>query len=215
VPHAGSQRGPAENDRFPFTFVMFGQARSWRMRKLIMWNIITLDGFFEGVKNWDLRWHERIWGAELEQFSLEQLRSADLLLFGRVTYEGMAAYWRTARGAIADYMNNLPKVVVSRTLQAADWNNTTLVKEHAAAEISRLKREGDGNIFVFGSAELSTTLMSEGLFDEYRIGITPVVAGAGRRLFQRGQPQLLLSLIEARSLSNGGVILRYEPDRAA
>ena len=86
------------------------------MRKLIMWNLITLDGYFEGAKNWDLPWHEQVWGEELERFSLEQLESADMLLFGRVTYEGMAAYWQTAQGKIADYMNSLPKVVCSRTL---------------------------------------------------------------------------------------------------
>src|SRR5688572_29526951 len=102
------------------------------MRKLIMWNVITLDGYFEGVKNWELPWHEQVWGEELKQFSLEQLKSADMLVFGRVTYEGMAAYWQTARGAIADYMNSLPKVVCSRTLQAADWKHTTLVKDNVA-----------------------------------------------------------------------------------
>ena len=67
------------------------------MRKLIMWNLITLDGYFEGEKNWDLPWHERVWGEELEQFSIEQLQSSDLLVFGRVTYEGMSAYWQTAK----------------------------------------------------------------------------------------------------------------------
>ena len=66
------------------------------MRKLIMWNLITLDGYFEGEKNWDLPWGEQIWEEELERFSLDQLKSADMLLFGRVTYEGMAAYWQTA-----------------------------------------------------------------------------------------------------------------------
>ena len=67
------------------------------MRKLIMWNIITLDGCFEGTKNWDLSFHDKVWGPELEKLSLEQLRSADYLVFGRVTYEGMAAYWKTAK----------------------------------------------------------------------------------------------------------------------
>jgi dihydrofolate reductase len=66
------------------------------MSRLIMWNLITLDGFFEGAKSWDLGWHERVWGDELERLSIEQLRSADGLLFGRVTYEGMAAHWPSA-----------------------------------------------------------------------------------------------------------------------
>lgn len=180
------------------------------MRKLIMWNLITLDGYFEGAKNWDLPWHERLWGEELERFSLQQLESADMLLFGRVTYEGMAAYWQTVQGKIADYMNNLPKVVCSRTLQTAAWNNTTLVKNKVAGEVARLKQQGNGNIFVFGSANLSKMLINEGLFDEYRLGIAPVIHGNGRLLFSDGLQPQGLELLETRPLSNGCVILCYQ-----
>ena len=74
------------------------------MTKLIMWNLISLDGFFEGAKNWDLDFHQSVWGDELESLSLEQLSSADGLLFCRITYEGMAAYWQTATGEIADFI---------------------------------------------------------------------------------------------------------------
>jgi dihydrofolate reductase len=179
------------------------------MRKLIMWNLITLDGYFEGEKNWNLPWHERLWGEELERFSLEQLESTDILLFGRVTYEGMAAYWQTTQGKVADYMNSLPKVVCSRTLQTADWNNTTLVKDNAAREVARLKQQGNGNIFVFGSANLSKTLMDERLFDEYRLGIAPVIHGNGRLLFSDGLKPQELELLETRTLSTGCVVLRY------
>lgn len=179
------------------------------MRRLIMWNLITLDGYFEGEKNWDLPWHEQMWGEELERFSLEQLESADLLLFGRVTYEGMAAYWQTAKGAIADYMNSLPKAVCSRTLTAAGWNNTTLVKNNVEQEIAKLKLQGNGNVFVFGSANLSRTLMNAGLFDEYRIAVAPVVHGRGRHLFCGELKPQGLQLLEARPLSTGCVILRY------
>lgn len=180
------------------------------MRKLIMWNLITLDGYFEGEKNWNLPWHERVWGEELERFSLEQLESTDILLFGRVTYEGMAAYWQTAQGKVADYMNSLPKVVCSRTLQTAGWNNTTLVKDNVAREVARLKQQGNGNIFVFGSANLSKTLMDEWLFDEYRLGIAPVIHGNGRLLFSDGLKPQELKLLETRTLSTGCVILRYQ-----
>jgi len=179
------------------------------MRKLIMWNLITLDGCFEGAKNWDLSWHERVWGEELERLSLEQLASADALLFGRVTYEGMAAYWQKEQGKVADYMNSLRKVVCSRTLETVDWNNTTLVRDDAAGEVARLKQQGNGNLFVFGSANLSKTLINEGLFDEYRIGIAPVIHGSGRPLFGDGLKLQELELIESRPLSNGCVILRY------
>lgn len=185
------------------------------MRKLIMWNVITLDGYFEGDKNWDLPWHEQVWGPELEQFCVEQLESADMLLFGRVTYEGMAAYWQPATGAIADYMNSLPKVLCSRTLAAAEWNNTTLVNNNVEVEIARLKLQGDGNMFVFGSADLSRTLMNAGLFDEYRIGVAPVVHGRGRHLFCDGLKPQGLQLLEARPLSSGCAILRYLPEGRA
>ena len=111
------------------------------MRNLIMWNMVTLDGFFEGPKSWDLDWHEYVWGEELERFSLEQSESADMLLFGRVTYEGMAAYWSSAEGEIAEFMNKVPKVVFSRTLERADWNNTRLVKAGAEEEVAKLKQQ--------------------------------------------------------------------------
>lgn len=179
------------------------------MRKLIMWNLITLDGYFEGEKNWDLSWHERVWGEELERFSIEQLKSTDMLLFGRVTYEGMEAYWQGAEGEIAEYMNSLPKVVCSRTLQTAAWNNTILVKDNVAEEVTRLKQRGHGNIFVFGSANLSETLMDAGLFDEYRLGIAPFICGKGRLLFSAGLNPQELELLETRPLSTGCVILRY------
>jgi dihydrofolate reductase len=181
------------------------------MRKLIMWNLLTLDGFFEGVKSWALDWHQYVWGEELERLSVDQLRSADMLLFGRVTYEGMAAYWQSAQGEIADFMNSLPKVVFSRTLDRAEWKNTTLVKGDAASEVRELKRQGERNIFVFGSANLSTTLMEQGLFDEYRLGLVPVVLGSGKPLFGGNLSRLRLKLLEARPLSSGCVVLHYGP----
>ncbi|MBZ5682977.1 MAG: dihydrofolate reductase family protein [Acidobacteriia bacterium] len=181
------------------------------MRKLIMWNLLTLDGFFEGVKSWALDWHQYVWGDELERLSVEQLRTADMLLFGRITYAGMAAYWQSAQGEVATFMNSLPKVVFSRTLDRADWNNTKLVKGDVASEVRELKRQGEGNIFVFGSAGLSTTLMEQGLFDEYRLGLVPVVLGSGKPLFGGNLSRLRLKLLEARPLSSGCVILRYVP----
>lgn len=182
------------------------------MSRLIMWNLVTLDGFFEGAKSWDLGWHEYVWGEELESISLEQLRSADRLLFGRVTYEGMAAYWPSAEGEVAGLMNGIPKVVFSRTLKQAEWSNTRLVSGDAVTEVSRLKRVGDKDTFVFGSGDLSATLTRHGLFDEYRLVVAPVVIGSGKTLFGRDLSGLKLRLLEARSLSSGAVILRYEPD---
>jgi dihydrofolate reductase len=181
------------------------------MRRLIQWNLITLDGYFDGEKNWELDWHHYFWGKELEAFSIEQLKSADMLLFGRITYEGMAAYWQTATGEVAEFMNRLPKVVFSRTLERAEWANTRLVKNDAMAEVHALKTQGNGNMFVFGSGDLCAQLAENGLFDEYRIALAPVILGKGKTLFGRGMSRLKLELIEARALSTGVVILRYRP----
>jgi len=188
------------------------------MGKLILWDLITLDGRFEGAKSWDLDWHARVWGQELEQFSLEQLHSAGALVFGRVTYQGMATYWQTAEarsaeGEVADFMNNLPKIVFSRTLEQADWNNTRLVRDHPVEEILRLKREAPGDLFLFGSADLASTLREHDLIDEYRLVIVPLLLGAGSPLFKPSPGPVALRLLEARALPSGGVLLRYEPTR--
>ena len=180
------------------------------MRKLIMWNVISLDGYFEGEKAWDLDFHELAWGKELEDFSIEQLKSADMVIYGKKTYKGMAEYWSKAEGETADYMNKIPKVVCSSTLKTANWNNTIIMKD-AVTEIPKIKQEGDGNMFVFGSGILSKSLMKANLFDEYRLCVVPVFLGKGRRLFSKGLPYQKLKLLEARSLSTGGVVLRYAP----
>ena len=180
------------------------------MSKLIMWNIITLDGYFEGEKNWELPFLEIVWGSEMERLSLEQLNSTDYLVFGRTTYEGMAAYWKTAQGEIADLMNKLPKIVCSRTLNSVDWNNSILMRENVGDEIAKLKAKGNKDMYVFGSANLSETLIKENLFDEYRICIAPVIAGKGRYLFPKGLPERKLSLISSQPLMTGGVIFKYK-----
>jgi dihydrofolate reductase len=174
-----------------------------------MWNIITLDGYFEGNQNWDLTFHNVVWGQELEKLSVEQLHSADYLVFGRVTYEGMEAYWTKEEGEIAGLMNRIPKLVFSKTLKSANWNNTTLISENATDEIRKLKLQGGKDLYVFGSANLSETLIRDNLFDEYRIGIAPVILGSGRQLFRQGNSPINLSLVSAHQLLTGGVILKY------
>jgi dihydrofolate reductase len=180
------------------------------MAKLIMWNLQTLDGFFEGP-NHDLSWHLDVWGDELERLSIEQGKSADALLFGRLTYQLMANHWPGEKGAIADFMNAIPKFVFSRTLTKADWQNTRLFSADAASTVARLKRETEKDIFVFGSANLSESLIPHGLFDEFRICLTPHVLGGGTALFKPACERLKLSLLEAKPHSTGTVILRYAP----
>jgi dihydrofolate reductase len=179
------------------------------MRRLIMWNMVTLDGFFEGTTPWAIDWH--VWGDDLEQLSLEQLRSADMLLFGRLTYQGMSGFWPTATGAVAELMNSIPKVVFSHTLESADWANSRLVKTNAEQEVARLKQDPGKDLFIFGSADLSSTLMKAGLIDEYRLGLNPVLLGGGNPLFKPLPERMPMKLLEARPLESGCMILRYQP----
>lgn len=187
------------------------------MRKLIVWNIVTLDGLFEGENAWDLSFHKLVWGKELEALSLEQLQEADMLVFGEKTYQGMADYWPSAGGddaKVATLMNSISKVVCSPNLEKTGWNNTSIVRD-AVKELSELKKNGHGSMYIFGSAILSESLMNAGLIDEVRLCVAPIVLGKGRRLFTDQAVTRKLGLLEARTLSNGGVLLRYEVHNAA
>jgi dihydrofolate reductase len=181
------------------------------MGKLVMWNLMTLDGFVEGPGR-DISWHEDVWGEELEQLSIAQLHEAGGLLFGRITYDLMAAYWPEASGEIADFMNAMPKYVFSRTLPRADWTNTQLFDRDVGATVARLKQESAKEIFLFGSADLAASLIPEGLIDEFRIAINPLLLGGGTPLFKPGT-RLKLKLVDTRPLSSGVVIVRYTPAR--
>jgi dihydrofolate reductase len=177
------------------------------MARLIMWNLMTLDGFVEGP-NRDISWHFDVWGEELEQLSIDQLNSAGGLLFGRVTYELMARHWPGASGEVADFMNAAPKHVFSRTLTKSDWNNTQLYGDDVPKTVARLKRESAKDIFLFGSADLAASLVPHGLIDEFRIAVNPIILGGGAPLFRQGE-RIKLKLLDSRTLSTGIVILRY------
>jgi dihydrofolate reductase len=179
------------------------------MRKVIVWNMMTLDGYFEGPKPWEIDWHEYVWGEELERFSLDQAQEVGTLLFGRKTYEGMSGYWSTATGEVAQFMNSIPKVVFSNTLETAEWRNTRLVKGSAEEEIARLKQEPGKDLFIFGSANLTGSLTNQVLIDEYRIGLNPLVLGGGTPMFKPREERMRLKLLEARPMQSGVVLLRY------
>lgn len=181
------------------------------MRKLIMWNVITLDGYFEGHKAWDLDFHQTVWGEELEAFTTEQLATADLIVYGGKTYHGMADYWMNAKDEPkAEQLGTMPKVVCSTTIETPEWPNTTIVRD-AVAELPKLKQQGNGDMYVFGSGTLSEALMRAKLFDEYRLCIAPVFLGEGRKLFAGGVPLQSLMLLSERRLKSGGVLLMYAP----
>ena len=183
------------------------------MRKLIFFMLISLDGFYEGPGH-TIDWHNV--DAEFNEFALAQLDSVDLLLFGRVTYELMAAFWPTAAAARDDpltaaAMNRLPKLVFSRTLASADWQNTRLVRAHVAEEIKKLKAQPGKDMIIFGSSDLSVSLIEEGLIDEFRIMLNPVALGQGKALFTGLPGRLNLELISTRAFKSGNVLLVYRP----
>lgn len=180
------------------------------MRRLIIWDMVTVDGFFEGPDR-DISWF--VFEEEIKSYIRQTQEGAGTLIFGRVTYELMAAYWPSEQGPIADFMNRTEKVVFSRTLESADWNNTTLFSGNVAEEVSRLKARDGGDIFVFGSADLTATLMEQGVIDEYRLGINPVILGSGTPLFKGSASPIPLRHLETRTLGSGVVILHYEPKR--
>lgn len=180
------------------------------MARLIMWNLMTLDGYFEAPGR-DISWHLDVWGEELEKLSIEQGKAAGGLMFGRITYELMANHWPNQQGEVADFMNALPKYVFSRTLKTSPWNNTQMFGDaDISGTVARLKLESAKDIFLFGSADLAKSLIPQGLIDEYRVAVVPRLLGDGSLLFKPGNG-VKLKLIDSRPLSSGAVILRYEP----
>jgi dihydrofolate reductase len=183
------------------------EENAW-MRRLIVSNVMSLDGFFED-SNKKLDWF--VVDEEFFDYAREMLRSVDTILFGRATYEHMAAYWPSAPpDEIAEKMNNLPKVVISRTLQQADWNNSMLVKGDLAEEIANLKQLPGKDIVIFGSAMLASSLLQMGLIDEYRIILTPVLIGDGHPLFRDIRQPIKLKLTKTRLLRSGVIVLYYQ-----
>ena len=147
---------------------------------------------------------------EFFDYAKEMLRSVDTILFGRKTYELMAAYWPSAKDEIAGKMNNLPKIVFSRTLKKAEWKNTRLISGDATAEVSKLKQQPGRDMVILGSASLASSLLQRGLIDEYRVIISPVLIGSGNPLFPRITQRLKLTLKHAKVLGSGVVILYYQ-----
>ena len=184
------------------------------MRKITLQMMVTVDGFFEGP-NQELDWH--VLDGEFFQSAIELLNSVDTILFGRVTYQMMAAYWPTPAAIaddpiIAERMNNLPKIVFSTTLEKAEWQNSEIIKGDGAEEASRLKQEPGKDIVIIGSSDLAVTLMKHGLIDEFRIFVNPVVLGSGKTLFKGLDGRVRLKLLETKTFPSGTVLLRYQPE---
>lgn len=186
------------------------------MPRLVVFENVTLDGYFSGV-NGDISWaHKDQKDAEWDAFVAENASGGGRLLLGRKTYELMASYWPTPAAAendpdVAKGMNSLPKVVFSRTLDKATWSNTRLVKGGLVEEVRKMKKEPGKDIAILGSGSVVSQLAPEGLIDEYQIVLNPTVIGAGRTMFEGLKEKLTLKRTRVRAFKNGNVVLFYEP----
>ena len=183
------------------------------MRKVSMFNFITLNGFYKGA-NEDISWH--VHGGEEAEFSEKEAQSESILLFGRKTYEMMYSFWPTPQAhesfpVVADGMNKSQKIVVSNTLETAAWNNTTILKGNLAEEIKRLKGKPGNDITILGSGSIVTQLADAGLIDAYQIMIDPVAIGEGTSIFSGISHNLNLKLTDTKIFKSGVVLLCYEP----
>jgi dihydrofolate reductase len=191
------------------------------VRKVIASEFEALDGVIENPS-----WTFRFTGEEQQKFKFDELSASDALLLGRVTYEGFAAAWPRMTeqagelsasdalllGRYADMMNGYPKYVVSTTLkEPLEWNNSTLIEEYVAEEVSKLKRQPGKDILIFGSGNLVNTLMQHDLIDEYRLMIFPIIVGSGQRLFADGIDEMVLELVDTETFGSGVVVLTYRP----
>ncbi|MCL4245424.1 MAG: dihydrofolate reductase family protein [Candidatus Dadabacteria bacterium] len=184
------------------------------MRKVVVSNLISLDGFIAGPSG-EIDWFSV--DREVLDYIKERFGSMGILLFGRVTYELMAGYWPNASPpeddeAIIHAMNSLPKIVFSRTLASAEWNNAVVNRGDPVHETKMMKSEGGKDIVIFGSGTIVSALSEAGLVDEYRIFVNPVILGAGKQQFGGLGHRVGLRLEDTKVFGNGLVLLKYAKD---
>lgn len=186
------------------------------MRKVIVFNHVTLDGYFVDIEG-EMGWaHDTKPDPEYNAFVAENAGSGGELLFGRKTYELMAGYWPTPMAhdndlVAAEGLNNLSKVVFSRTMGQPTWKNTRLVKSDMSAEIRQVKREPGPDMVILGSGSTVAQLAAEGLIDEYQFVLNPIVLGKGRTMFEGIPCKLMLKRTKTRTFRNDKILLCYEP----
>lgn len=181
------------------------------MGKLRSFNFITLDGYYKGLGD-DISWNTH--RQEENEFAAQSMKPGGILLFGRVTYQMMAGFWTSPAAiqsapAVANGMNEAEKIVFSKTLNKADWQNTRLMKSDLITEIQRLKEESPKDMTILGSGSLVSQLSEAGLMDEYGIMIDPVAIGQGSSLFNGLTHKLQLTLTNTRTFKSGVVLLNY------
>ena len=181
------------------------------MRKIVAGLFISLDGVFESPDQWHFPYFNDEMGEAIES----QMADSDAMLLGRVTYEEFAAYWPTQTsdgevGEMANFMNDTPKYVVSKTLTSAEWKNSTLIDgARIGEELTRLKQQPGKNLSITGSGTLVRSLLRDGLLDELRLLIHPIVVGHGKHLFDEGD-QVPLTLVDSKTFSTGVLALTYQ-----
>lgn len=185
------------------------------MRRVMVFNNVSLDGYFVDAKG-DMSWAHKT-DPEWNAFASENAKGGGgVLLFGRVTYDLMAGFWPTETAIktlpdVAERMNNGSKVVFSRTMEKASWNNTKLIKGDLAAEVRKMKQEPGDPMVIMGSGSIISQLTDERLIDEYQIVMIPVVLGKGRTMFDGVKERVPLKLTKSRVFGNGNMVLWYEP----
>jgi dihydrofolate reductase len=180
------------------------------MRRVGAWELVSLDGVMERPEEWAFSYSD----DEMREASASGMAASDALLLGRVTYEHLAAYWPNQPGGepMVDYINSVPKYVVSGTLEEPlAWNNSTIISGNVAEEIARLKRQPGKDITILGSGTLVRSLLRDGLLDELTLMVHPVVLGSGKRLFEDRSDARALMLASSRTFSTGVVSLAYRP----
>jgi len=179
------------------------------MRKVIAVEFVSLDGVMESPAEWAFSYSN----DEMEEANASGMAASDALLLGRVTYEGLAAFWPHQPGGVpmVDYINSVPKFVVSTTLEEVEWNNSTLIKGNIAEEIADLKRQPGKDITIVGSGALVRSLLRDGLLEELRLMVHPVILGSGKRLFEDGGVQNALKLVDSKTFGTGVLYLTYRP----
>jgi dihydrofolate reductase len=184
------------------------------MGRIVVTEFVSLDGVMEGPGGGEgfkhAGWTFKIdRGKEGDKFKLAETLNSEALLLGRVTYEGFAAAWPSVKNEFADKFNSMPKYVVSSTLEKAEWNNSTVLREGVVEEVSRLRKVLDGDIVVHGSAQLVQTLIEHDLVDELRLMVFPVILGSGKRLFGDTSDKKRLRLAESKTVGDGITILIF------
>jgi dihydrofolate reductase len=186
------------------------------MGRIVVSEFVSLDGVMQDPGG-DSSWKHAGWsfkvsrGEEGDKFKFDETRDSEALLLGRVTYQGFAKAWPSVKGEFGDMFNNMPKYVVSSTLEKADWNNSTVLKGDVVKEVSKLKQRLGGNIVVHGSAQLVQTLLEHDLVDELRLMVYPVILGSGKRLFGETSDTKPLKLAESKTVGDGVAILIFRP----